>query len=359
MHTHAQRLMTSAPTTRLLFSSPSWPYRWLALASRTIALALMMVLAGCASRGGGGSGGYYKGDGPGANPPANLASIPDAVPRIEPFAGGANKPYDVFGVHYVPDLTDRPYTERGTASWYGRMFDGHMTSDGETYNMYGMTAAHPTLPIPSYARVTNLANGRSVIVRINDRGPFLNHRIIDLSYAAAYKLGYVGNGTGEVEVQKITRPDIRTMIAEGRIPSGNANPDTNPPLIADSNSQEVASQPVSEPDALVAENMPAPTPVAARPAAPVSIPNSDIQAYSTPGVYLQFGAFSDANNAKALTDHINQALAGSQLKPVTIFTQRGIYHVRMGPYPQRGSAETAANQVVAKLGMRPVLSFSH
>jgi rare lipoprotein A len=165
-------------------------------------LALVFLLAACSStppR----SGGYYKDDGPDANPPANLAAIPDAVPRSEPLHKYANRPYEVFGKKYVPLASVQPFSQRGTASWYGKRFHGQKTSSGETYDMYKMTAAHPTLPIPSYARVTHVANGKSVVVRINDRGPFHGGRIIDLSYVAAYKLGYVGAGSAQVQVEAL------------------------------------------------------------------------------------------------------------------------------------------------------------
>src|ERR1700690_2605358 len=114
-------------------------------------------------------GGYYKDDGPGDNPPANLDAIPDAVPRVEPLNRFANRPYTVFGREYVPATSLRPYKERGIASWYGRKFHNQKTSSGEVYDMYAMTAAHPTLPLPSYARVTNVSTGKSVVVRVNDR----------------------------------------------------------------------------------------------------------------------------------------------------------------------------------------------
>lgn len=148
-------------------------------------------------------GGYYKDDGPGENPPPDLASIPDAVPRTEPLHRYANRPYTVFGKNYVPVASRQPYKERGMASWYGKKFHGQKTSSGEVYDMYKMSAAHKTLPIPSYARVTNVKNGRSVVVRINDRGPFHSDRIIDLSYAAAYKLGYIAAGSAMVEVESV------------------------------------------------------------------------------------------------------------------------------------------------------------
>jgi rare lipoprotein A len=146
-------------------------------------------------------GAYYKDDGPGANPPADLGSVPDAVPKLEPLHRFANRPYQVFGQAYTPLVALQPFKQRGRASWYGRRFHGNKTSSGERYDMYAMTAAHPTLPIPSYVRVTSLENGRSVVVRINDRGPFHAGRIIDLSYTAAYKLGFVTSGGAEVQVE--------------------------------------------------------------------------------------------------------------------------------------------------------------
>ncbi|HEX5126921.1 MAG TPA: septal ring lytic transglycosylase RlpA family protein, partial [Rhodocyclaceae bacterium] len=144
-------------------------------------------------------GGYYKDDGPGDNPPPNLGDIPNAQPRVEALNRYANRPYVALGQSYSPRQQVVPFVERGLASWYGKRFQGVRTSSGEPYDMYAMTAAHPTLPIPSYARVTNLENGRSVIVRINDRGPFHKDRIMDLSYTAAWKLGYVDKGSAQVE----------------------------------------------------------------------------------------------------------------------------------------------------------------
>lgn len=148
-------------------------------------------------------GGYYKDDGPGDSPPADLASIPDPEPKAERLHRFANRPYEVFGQKYTPLASLQPFKQRGKASWYGKRFHGLNTSSGEKYDMYAMSAAHPTLPIPSYARVTSLENGRSVVVRINDRGPFHAGRIIDLSYTAAWKLGFVGNGSAEVEVESL------------------------------------------------------------------------------------------------------------------------------------------------------------
>lgn len=137
-------------------------------------------------------------------PPADISAIPDAVPRAEPRSKYGNPPfYDVLGQRYQVLASAVGYDERGVASWYGPTFHGKNTSSGEPYDMYAMTAAHKTLPIPCYARVTNLANGRSVIVRINDRGPFVANRIIDLSWTAAAKLDMLRDGTAFVSVQTL------------------------------------------------------------------------------------------------------------------------------------------------------------
>lgn len=152
---------------------------------------------------GSGRGGYYQDDGPGENPPDDLHLIPDAEPQVEPYSKWGNRPYVVFGQTYTPKTDAQPFKQRGIGSWYGKKFHGQKTSSGERYDMYKMTAAHPTLPIPSYARVTNLVNNQQVIVRVNDRGPFHSSRIIDLSYTAALKLGYLGKGSGELEVERL------------------------------------------------------------------------------------------------------------------------------------------------------------
>src|SRR2546427_12051713 len=117
-----------------------------------------------------GKGGYYQDDGPDDNPPSNLQAVPDAVPKDEPLHRFANRTYEVLGSQYTPDVSNKPYKQKGIASWYGRKFKGKKTASGEPYDMYSMTAAHRTLPIPSYARVTNPRNNQSVVVRINDRG---------------------------------------------------------------------------------------------------------------------------------------------------------------------------------------------
>jgi rare lipoprotein A len=164
------------------------------------------LLAGCGSPSKRGA--YYQGDGPPDRIPADLAEAADAVPRVEPLHPRANRPYTALGRSYTPLTADVPFRQKGAASWYGRQFHGNRTASGEIYDMFAMTAAHPTLPIPSYVRVTNLRNGRSVIVRVNDRGPFKDSRIIDLSYGAATRLGIAAAGTGEVEIERLTNAQI-------------------------------------------------------------------------------------------------------------------------------------------------------
>lgn len=163
--------------------------------------------AGAPAAAGARRGAYYRDDGPGTGPVPDLAAVPEPVPRAEPLHPRANRPYVVFEREYRPMTALAPYRERGVATWYGRRYHGQRTSSGEVYDMYAMTAAHPTLPIPSFVRVTHLGSGRSVVVRVNDRGPFLHGRLIDLSYVAADRLGYVGTGSAEVEVELITRFD--------------------------------------------------------------------------------------------------------------------------------------------------------
>jgi rare lipoprotein A len=148
-------------------------------------------------------GGYYLDDGPESNPPADLDSVPDAQPRVESIRVANTRPYTAMGRTYVPMTALQPYSETGVASWYGKRYNGQPTASGEIYDMYAMTAAHPTLPIPSYARVTRADGTRSVVVRINDRGPFHSERVIDLSYTAAYKLAILADGSARVRVESI------------------------------------------------------------------------------------------------------------------------------------------------------------
>jgi rare lipoprotein A len=179
---------------------------------KRLAAAFVLLIAACSSAPpyeepqAQGKGGYYKDDGPGEKPPPDLAQLPEAEPKAEPLHRFANRPYTQLGKDYVPLAELQSFRQRGVASWYGRRFHGQKTASGEPYDMYAMTAAHPTLPIPSYVRVTHLGNGRSVVVRVNDRGPFHSSRIIDLSYAAAFKLGYTQAGSAQVEIEAVVPP---------------------------------------------------------------------------------------------------------------------------------------------------------
>lgn len=256
-------------------------------------------------------GAYQAGDGPGADVPANLESIPDAVPRAEPLHRYANRPYTALGKTYTPLQTVGNYKERGIASWYGKKFHGQRTSIGEIYDMYGMTAAHPTLPLPSYARVTNLANGKSVVVRVNDRGPFLHDRIIDLSYAAAYKLGYVNQGSAEVEVESLA-------------------PDRSEPLAR-------AVEPVKVET------------VAATTVMPVMPPDQAGK------VYLQLGAFKKQQGAESFLAKMRAEL-GDLGKDIILLHKRGLNRIHLGPYQNADAARRAADELAEKLGFKPFVS---
>jgi len=211
--------------------------------------------------------------------PPSPDSIGDAVPRTEPRAHSGNPPfYDVFGRRYYVLSSSVGYVERGVASWYGPGFHKIRTSTGETYDMYGMTAAHKTLPLPAYVRVTNLQNGRSVVVRVNDRGPFVANRIIDLSYTAAAKLDMLRNGTAMVEVRTVDAP--------------------LPPAIT-----------------AAAAVAPAPAPVVA----PAS------------ALFIQAGAFSDPANAERLADRLRGGGYGKIFVRDDQIAGRRMYRVRIGP----------------------------
>ena len=274
--------------------------------------ALALALAACSSAPKRQPGkGYYLDDGPGDNPPSNLDSIPDAKPRVEPLNKYANRPYTVLGKTFVPETRFVSYRTRGIASWYGRKFQGQRTSSGEPYDMYAMTAAHPILPIPSYARVTNLRNNKSVVVRVNDRGPFYGGRVIDLSYAAAYKLGIAGQGSGMVEVESVL-PGSETLVAQAPKP---VEPDPPPP--------------------------PAPTQV---------VPASA----EAGGIYLQLGAFASKANAEEFLARLRLQLAGLS-ETLSLFAKGGLFRVHAGPYANRSEAQNAADKLGATLGFKPLL----
>ncbi|NOY16705.1 MAG: septal ring lytic transglycosylase RlpA family protein [Gammaproteobacteria bacterium] len=246
-----------------------------------ISWLLILLLAGCGSSGKKKTGGgYYLDDGP-PKSTLDLAKVKDAVPHMEPLSATGNKPYVVFGKRYVPLKSSQGFRQKGTASWYGKKFHGKRTSSGEAYDMYKMTAAHTVLPLPSYVRVTNLRNGRSVVVRVNDRGPFKHDRVMDLSYAAAMKLDVVKSGTAAVEI-----------VAVGE------------------NSFNRTDQAIET-----------------------------RQAASDPLLFIQLGAFSNQDAAYSLQRHLRGA--GYRTAKVSRFIQSQIelYRVRIGPLLQPGNAD--------------------
>ncbi|HEU4708326.1 MAG TPA: septal ring lytic transglycosylase RlpA family protein [Methylophilaceae bacterium] len=268
-------------------------------------------------------GGYYLDDGPGENPPPNIDGIPDAVPRPEILLARANLPYSALGERYIPMTSYKPYKERGIASWYGKRYHGRKTSSGEIYDMYGMTGAHPTLPIPSYARVTNPENGRSVIVRINDRGPFQKGRLIDLSYAAAYKLRLVQHGSGLVEVEAIDASNSSMLRAKG--------PDEVEPGPA-----QIETAQVEPPPAV-------PQPTKLEGSATAAAPAAEATDAAAPegGDYVQVGAFKFKPNAESLINKLKKQNLAENV-PVQSWYNEGTYRVRLGPYASRQEAESAA-----------------
>lgn len=220
------------------------PSRRSAQAGLAAVAALALLLAGCAS----GPGGRSGSDGTEARPPSGLDRVPSAVPREEAIrqSGSTSQPYTVLGRSYTPLTDDRPLRERGLASWYGRKFHGQSTASGEPYDMYAMTAAHKTLPLPSYVRVRNPANGRQVILRVNDRGPFHDDRIIDLSYTAALQLDLL-RGVAPVEIERLTNADIRT--GAWRRPGDAPSLPSSAAMLADNASRPVVPTTVSSRDA--------------------------------------------------------------------------------------------------------------
>ena len=276
-------------------------------------------------------GGYYKDDGPGDEIPDNLDEIPDAQPRSEPLHRFANRPYIVLGKSYVPQTSLKPYRQRGIASWYGKKFHGQKTSIGEPYDMFAMTAAHPTLAIPSYVRVSNVASGKSVVVRVTDRGPFHADRVIDLSYAAAYRLGYVNNGSTQVEVEAILPGDATQITyAQVKPPSAPAAPAAPvKPAPAERDEIEVLTA------RLAADESPSPA-----------------RAPTQSGVFLQLGAFSSADNAESLRSHLSRELDWLS-EGIEINASAGMHRVHLGPYASRADAEKTAEKIRLALGYKP------
>ena len=239
-------------------------------------MSLALVLGACSTQRGGG---YYENDGPPRRVHVDPSRIADANPVAEPRSTSGNDPYIVFGKTYLPLQDASGYRERGIASWYGKKFHGKRTSSGEPYDMYAMTAAHKTLPLPTYVRVTNLRNGRVAVLRVNDRGPFLHNRLIDLSYAAALKLDIVKNGTAVVEVETLGIASSKASAQDG---------------------------------------------VEAMPEAPKHL-STDLR------LYLQVGAFANWENAASLRARLASADFGAVFIQSELRDDTRFYRVRVGP----------------------------
>jgi rare lipoprotein A len=268
---------------------------------------------------------------PTTTPPlATPPTIPDAVPKVEPLSRYGNPPYyEVFGKRYYVLSSSVAYVERGVASWYGPGFHQVRTSSGETYDMYAMTAAHKTLPLPAYVRVTNLENGKSVVVRVNDRGPFVGNRIIDLSYTAAARLDMLRNGTAMVEVRGIdpTAPltDLTTPITAAATPQSGRPIAGAPGAATVSNSAPYVGPATPLPPATTAGSAAA----AGSTAAGASTPLAPIRA----PLFVQAGAFSDPANAERLAAKLRGGEYGKIFVRDDVIAGRKMYRVRIGPVP--------------------------
>lgn len=289
-------------------------------------------------------GAYYKDDGPGDEIPDNLDDIPDAQPRLEPLHRFANRPYVVLGKAYEPHASLRPHQERGIASWYGKKFHGQKTSIGEPYDMFAMTAAHPTLAIPSYVRVTNVSNGKSVVVRVTDRGPFHADRVIDLSYLAAYRLGYVDNGSTLVNVESILPEGATTMTYAQVMPVASPRRPVGTPVERDEIELLAAKLSLDKP--------PVPSMATGGPPLAFSQAAASASSASMRSVFLQLGAFASAENAESLRSHLLRELDWLN-EGVQINAGGGMHRVHLGPYASRADAERVAERIRLALGYKP------
>jgi rare lipoprotein A len=303
-----------------------------------IAVATGLILAGCASKPAKSSrpsGARVEKDAAPAPPPADVANVPDAQPKVEPIAaGGPNKPYEVLGQTYTPQPADQPLIERGIASWYGKKFHGRRTANGEVYNMYAMTAAHKTMPLPSYAVVRNPRNGREVVVRVNDRGPFHAKRVIDLSYSAAMKLG-ITNGIAPVELERLTHAQIRT---------GSWRKKVVPPPAA------VAATLPQEAEPITPVQEVAPEPTAPEATAVLTEPSA------RKGIWLQLGVFKQREGAQEFQRKVS--MEADWLAPLlAVFSESeaATYRLQAGPYANRSESLSALERIRETLRLVPVV----
>jgi rare lipoprotein A len=347
---------------------------WMAWRRPLACLLVVSGLAGCSTvslspeqagrSSSGNAGGTVRPDRDGApeRPPEDLATVPDAVPRVEPILPkGPNKPYVVLGQGYEPLAEDVPFKQQGMASWYGTKFHGRRTASGEVYSMYGMSAAHRTLPIPSYARVRNKANGKEVIVRINDRGPFHSSRVLDLSYTAAAKLDVLARGQAEVEIERLTFEDIRTgrwVREPGQAPA----PIQEDPIQALAShldgaqpSAVVATAPLQESDLQGdAVAVPPSVPLASAPSTVRPIGRSRAFTPGQQGFWVQLAAFSQRAGVDAFQKRVAAEL--SNLAPLLAVFQEGPgYRLQVGPYARREDAQGAAHRVREALQLSPMV----
>ena len=427
---------SNGPATGLICSGGLTPRADLSkLIQRLAVIACAIAFTGCAALGGGDrqaerpsadkvkpnvgmvsvkpGGGYYDRDGPPEVAPADLARIPDAVPRKEALLAWSNRPYTVFGQRYIPMTLRANYKQTGIASWYGKQFHGRKTSSGEVYDMLGMTAAHPTLPIPSFVRVTNVRNGKQVVVRVNDRGPFLQNRLIDLSFAAATKLDYVNSGHTQVEIELIRLdengdvldepvqtasvkaapvPAAQTVAVVASASSAAAKPQAVPPSAQSSAQTVLASAQASlsltqsvvnvsaSPQTAVGPQdelratapriespltkLDSPKPVLASGKAETPSPSPSVvlarsndlglvtSKVTRPNeIYLQLGAFSTAENAESAVLKVARSLPdlGTQ---ISVAQDGSLHKIRAGPYDAIAAIKVA-DMVQAATGYRP------
>lgn len=305
---------------------------------RVAAVALLtLLLAGCAA----GPGDEPRDEGmpeqrpeidSGPDDPPDLSNVPEPEPQDEPLSETGNPDdYTVFGrtYHVMAPSAARGFTQEGVASWYGRKFHGRRTSSGEPYDMYTMTAAHTELPLPTYARVTNLANQRSVVVKINDRGPFADNRIIDLSYAAADRLGMVTDGTARVRVEVL-----------GGASGSPATADADDDAVTEADADRDGS--AAEPRTSATEGTTRARRVNQRLAA-ASEGDNEPGNDDSGGVLVQVGAFNSAANA----DSLRQRLTARDLGPVSVERHEGVHRVRVGPVASRTRAESLMERLRA------------
>ncbi len=330
-------------------------------------------------------GGYYDRDGPPEMAPSDLAQIADAVPKSEPIKPNANRPYIVFGQRYEPMTKRTAFNQNGIASWYGKQFHGRKTSSGETYDMLAMTAAHPTLPIPSYVRVINLKNGKQVVVRVNDRGPFLQNRAIDLSFAAATKLGYTASGHTQVSIELLLpegsteAPQVLAQVQTTPIPKVQSKPEviSNPAPQLTMTAVKVGSATIapvsqalsmstvsgSDSDPLLPllenskqeskQNLLSETKLGV---GSVAESNLGLMVRSPSNVFLQLGAFSTRENAEASMYKVARLLPESE-GLVNLEQSEKLIRLRMGPMTLE-QANVQADRVEKLTGSRPVRIFS-